>query len=603
MDRTDNAAFVGVDVGTGSVRSCVVTRDGQLLASATQATRTWRDNKDHRIFEQSTTDIWAAICSTVKQALKESRLAASHVLGIGFDATCSLAVTDLTSGEPVVVSKGPACGSPGERNIILWADHRAEAEADVINGTRSVVLDYVGGTVSLEMETPKILWLKNNMPAKDFARCQFFDLPDYLTYRATGSTSRSCCSLTAKCNFHHSDGWKPEFFTQIGLQSVVDTDFVQIGQKKQPVLTAGLPVGTGLNAAAATELGLVQGTPVASSVIDAYAGWIGTVATRFREQGTDDKALLSPLPTLASSAERMAAVAGTSTCYLIQSPRDIFVTGVWGPYKNAVFSGYWMNEGGQSSTGQLIDFVLTTHPAYAELQQRAKDEQRDQFEILFETLEALCAEDGLGKGEYTELTRHMHMYPDLHGNRSPLADPRMRGAIMGLALDAGLGDLAKKFYLALEAIALQTRHIVDALREKGHSIKSIFLSGGQARNARLCALIATLCECEVVIPEAISTAVVRGAAVLGRAAAEFSVTLKQEKVGTWKTQEEVLQAGKQFSEQLWKIMVEMTPPGTVIRSDASEQEKRILLAKYRIFKETIDIQRRWRKDIDEAAAI
>lgn len=83
--------------------------------------------------------------------------------------------------------------------------------------------------------------------------------------------------------------------------------------------------------------------------------------------------------------------------------------------QDAVFPSYWMNEGGQSSTGQLIEFTLRTHPAYGELQRRAKEEQRDQFDILFDTLEALCAEEGLGKGEFTELTRHMHMYPDLHG--------------------------------------------------------------------------------------------------------------------------------------------------------------------------------------------
>lgn len=597
----ESAAFIGVDVGTGSVRSCILAQDGALLASATRDITTWRDPADHRIFEQSTEDIWNAVCASVKQALEEARLASSDVKGIGFDATCSLAVTD-SGGAPVAVTKGPSCGQPGNRNIILWADHRAEAEADVINATGSVVLDYVGGTVSLEMEVPKILWLKNNMSPENFGRCQFFDLPDFLTYRATGNTSRSCCSLTCKCSFLPDEGWKPEFFAQIGLQSLVDGHFAQIGQHEQPVLTAGLPVAQGLSPEAAAELGLAQGTPVASSVIDAYAGWLGTVAARFRERGA---AALSEPATLAGSARRMAAVAGTSTCYLIQSPRDIFVPGVWGPYKNAVFPGYWMNEGGQSSTGQLIDFVLRTHPAYPELERRAADEGRDAFDILFGTLESLCAEAGLERGAFTELTRHMHMYPDLHGNRSPLADPRMRGAIMGLTLDSGMGDLARKFYVALEAIALQTRHIVDAMRERGHTVDSIFLSGGQARNARLCALIAALCGCEVVVPDSSATAVVRGAAVLARAAADFVAAngWTADSGCAWETKEQVRKAGEDFAERLWEIMVEMTPAGTVIRSQAGEREKRILDAKYKIFKETIEIQRRWRKEIEAAAGI
>ena len=35
--------------------------------------------------------------------------------------------------------------------------------------------------------------------------------------------------------------------------------------------------------------------------------------------------------------------------------------------------GWWMNEGGQSSTGQLIDFMIKTHPAYPQLEELAKE--------------------------------------------------------------------------------------------------------------------------------------------------------------------------------------------------------------------------------------
>ena len=49
------------------------------------------------------------------------------------------------------------------------------------------------------------------------------------------------------------------------------------------------------------------------------------------------------------------------------------MNGVWGPYKDVVFPGWWMNEGGQSSTGQLIDFMIKTHPAYPRLESLAKE--------------------------------------------------------------------------------------------------------------------------------------------------------------------------------------------------------------------------------------
>jgi ribulose kinase len=49
------------------------------------------------------------------------------------------------------VSSGEQLGSNvrGERNVILWADHRAEEEAEVINNTGEGVLGFVGGTMSV----------------------------------------------------------------------------------------------------------------------------------------------------------------------------------------------------------------------------------------------------------------------------------------------------------------------------------------------------------------------------------------------------------------------------------------------------------------------
>ncbi|QRV96535.1 FGGY-family carbohydrate kinase [Ceratobasidium sp. AG-Ba] len=606
--------YLGVDVGTGSARAALVSSDGTLLASSTQSTTTWRSDTDARIFEQSTTEIWRAICTATRECLASASVSASQVAGIGFDATCSLAVTDR-SGAPVCVTSGAGLGGDGERNIILWADHRAEEEAEIINKSGAVVLDYVGGTMSLEMEIPKILWLSRHMSQEKFKQCQFFDLPDWLSYKATGSLARSTCSLTCKCSFippgasPAAHGWVPDFLHHIGLGSLVQDGFAALGGwgvvkpdgrdvKADPglVLTAGQPVGRGLSKQAAEELGLVEGTPVGSAVIDAYAGWIGTVAARYKAKGASDSEALSSPPSLGESGERLAAVAGTSTCHVIQSPKGIFVPGVWGPYKNAVFPGWWMNEGGQSSTGQLIDFVLTTHPAYPRLQSLAKEQQKSVHVLLAEQLETLRQEAGVES--LVELTKDIHFYPDLHGNRSPLADPQMRGSIVGLKLDSGLSDLALKFNVTLEAIALQTRHIIETMNARGHTVRSIFMSGGQAANAKLMQLFADVCGVPVVLPQSHSAAVVLGAAMLGRFAAEVSTQGKNEP----SSQSEADLASEKTKEDLWKIMVEMTPPGTEVRPARSDKEGRLLDAKYAIFLEAIDIQRRWRKEMAAAAA-
>jgi len=52
------------------------------------------------------------------------------------------------------------------------------------------------------------------------------------------------------------------------------------------------------------------------------------------------------------------------------------------------------------------------------------------------------------------------------------------------------------------------------------------------------------------------------------------------------------------ADALWDIMQEMTPPAMVVRPGAGQKEKKLLDVKYRIFLESIDIQRRWRREID-----
>lgn len=131
------AYFLGIDVGTGSARAGIFDEHGTLVASAMQETQTWKSETDHRIFEQSTTDIWTSICSCVQHAMSDANLSRDAIKGVGIDATCSLAVTDL-EGNPICVTLGGNCGMPGARNVILWADHRAESEADTINKTGSM---------------------------------------------------------------------------------------------------------------------------------------------------------------------------------------------------------------------------------------------------------------------------------------------------------------------------------------------------------------------------------------------------------------------------------------------------------------------------------
>jgi FGGY-family pentulose kinase len=227
--------YIGIDVGTGSARACIMNDAGDILAVASDPIALWQPQTGY--YEQSTTDIWRAICKTVKECLRESRVRPDSIRGLGFDATCSLAVFSVDAQQQPVPVTGPHFDNRdgNDRNVILWLDHRPQQEAKAINATNHNLLRYVGGSMSVEMQMPKILWLKNNMPKSLFSACKFYDLADALTHMATGGESRSFCSAVCKQGYvpvgvdGSVKGWQPDFLKEIGLEDLCQDDFSKIG--------------------------------------------------------------------------------------------------------------------------------------------------------------------------------------------------------------------------------------------------------------------------------------------------------------------------------------------------------------------------------------
>ncbi|KAI9497256.1 hypothetical protein BDB00DRAFT_21601 [Zychaea mexicana] len=562
--------YLGIDVGTGSARAAVIDTEGKLLAQAVEPIKL--NHPHHDIFEQSTNDIWRAICKTSGEAIAEAGVSKEDIKGVGFDATCSLVVLDK-NGEPASVDEASGF-EDNEYNLILWADHRAVDQAARINATQHKVLNYVGKTISPEMEIPKSLWLKENLPPHKWDNIgHLMDLPDFLTFRATGSTARSTCSLTCKCSYQPKGvghGWDESYFEAIGLGCLKEERFQRLGGidgETGQVLCAGDPVGQGLTPKAAEELGLVAGTPVGSAVIDAYAGAIATLGAtasadeRTKMLGALDKSLL------AQGSHRVAIACGTSSCHIAMAPEAIFVKGVWGPYRSVMVPDMWHAEGGQSSTGQLIDHTLNTHPAIDEARKQAEAEDMNIYAFLNRHLERLQEKHGYKHLE--QLTNQMHIYPDYHGNRSPLADPTLRGMIIGVSLDHSINDLATRYLATLQAISCQTRHIIEALNTEGYTIDTLCLSGGLCKNPIFVKLHADITRCRVILPERIDAAVVIGAAFLGARAAEANTSL-------------------------WEVMVRMGRAGQLVEPSTDPEVMEMDERRYRIFHEMLQDQKKYR---------
>jgi FGGY-family pentulose kinase len=492
--------YLGIDVGTGSARAGVFDARGRQLGVASQAIQLWRPAPDH--VEQSSEDIWRACAKAVRGALRSAGLRGEQIAGIGFDATCSLVALDHAD-RPVSLSTTRRA----EQNVIVWMDHRAIPQADDINRRGHPVLRHVGGVISPEMQTPKLLWVKKNLPAAWKRTARFFDLPDFLTYRATGDDTRSLCTTGCKWTYlaHKGPdgaGWSANYFRKIGLGNFVDEGFARIGKRIRPM---GEPVGRGLTPAAARELGLAAGTPVGVSIIDAHAGGLGLLGA----------AVAGATPTVAALNRRLALIGGTSSCHMAVSSEPRFIRGIWGPYFSAMIPGLWLTEGGQSATGALIDHVIFSHAAAGALQDEARRAGRTIYELLNERLERLAKRRGVAHP--AELTRDLHVQPDFHGNRSPRADPTLKGVIAGLSLSATVDELALHYLATVQAVAYGTRHIVEEMNRRDYAIDTLFACGGGTKNPVFLREHADITGCRVVLPRE-PEAVLLGAAVLGAVA-------------------------------------------------------------------------------------
>jgi FGGY-family pentulose kinase len=231
--RPEQNHYIGIDVGTGSARACIINQSGDIVGLSSENIGLWQPQQSY--YEQSTTDIWKCICHSVQRALSQANIDSSTIRGIGFDATCSLAVFTHDTDEPVSVTGPDFDGSGNDHNVILWLDHRPMEETAKINATKHNLLRYVGGTMSIEMEIPKVLWLKNNMPKELFDRCKFYDLADALTHLATGNEKRSFCSVVCKQGYvpvgvdGSVKGWQDDFLKEIGLEDLTEDNFKRLG--------------------------------------------------------------------------------------------------------------------------------------------------------------------------------------------------------------------------------------------------------------------------------------------------------------------------------------------------------------------------------------
>ncbi|BBN17200.1 D-ribulokinase [Marchantia polymorpha subsp. ruderalis] len=580
VPRPKGSAYLGVDVGTGSARAGVFNSEGKLLGLATSPIQMWKEGD---CVEQSSTDIWLTVCAAVRAACKNANISGAEICGIGFAATCSL-VAIGADDSPVSVS----WSGDARRNVIVWMDHRAIDQAERINATKSPVLQHVGGALSPEMQPPKLLWVKENLKESWAVAFRWMDLSDWLTYRATGDDTRSLCTTVCKWTYlghahlQHADptdtkamdacGWDDLFWQEIGLGDLVDGQYAKIGRS---VALPGHPLGVGLTPLSAQELGLLEGTPVGTSVIDAHAGGIGVLQSVPRElvhPQAEEKPDAGEVVEEDELSNRMVLVCGTSTCHMAVTKEKLFIPGVWGPYWSAMIPQYWLIEGGQSATGGLLEHLVEDHAIAPLLGNRAVLQKISIYEVLNNILDNLANDASVP--HRSALTKELHVLPDFHGNRSPKADPRSKGMVSGMTLDSSEVGVALLYLAALQSIAYGTRQIVEHLAAHGLKVDTFIACGGLSKNRVYLQEHADILGCPVTLPRE-TECVLLGGAIIGAVAAKKYVSIDS-------------------------AMIALNAPGLVVQPSKDIKIKKYHDAKYEIFKSLYEQQCAFREVMAKA---
>lgn len=248
--------WVGVDVGTQSLRVAVVDAGGALVGHGSRALTSHR--APGRIHEQDPATWWRALGEASRAAL--AGVGSHRVRGI---ALCSTSGTVLFTDQ-----RGAALGP-----ALMYDDARAAAEERRAAEAGAALWVSLGYPMQRSWALPKALWLLGRADpatrrAAERGGVRLAHSADYLAGRLVGAPVATDFSHALKTGYDlAAHRWPTEVLDQLGVPLAMLPDVVR----------PGTPVGA-LSPEAAEHSGLVVGTPVLAGMTDGCAAQIAAGA-------------------------------------------------------------------------------------------------------------------------------------------------------------------------------------------------------------------------------------------------------------------------------------------------------------------------------------
>ena len=363
-------------------------------------------------------DWWGDTVRIIRKLLAESGVDAGQIAAVATSAIgpCMLPVDD--SGAPLM------------NGVLYGVDTRAEREIADLNAEigEERILATCGNALTSQSVGPKILWLKRNHPELYARTHKVLTSTSFITHRLTGEY---VIDHYTAANFSPLYDVERLDWSDALTASILPLD-------RLPRLLWSTEIAGRVTATAAAETGLAEGTPVTCGTIDAAAE---AVSVGVRYPGD------------------MMMMYG-STIFIIQ------VTDV--PVRDPrLWYAPWLVPGQHASMAGLATSGTLTH--WFRDQFARELSRQEAFPALAE--EAAVSPPG---------ANGVIMLPYFSGERTPIHDPRAKGAFFGLNLTHTRGDMYRAL---IEGIAMGTAHVIETYRDLNAAPDRILAVGGGTKNA------------------------------------------------------------------------------------------------------------------------
>lgn len=411
--------IMGIDAGTEAIKAGIFDASGTLVASGSRTYTTYFPKPGWA--EQHPIDWWAGLVGAVQDCLKQSPVHVEEIVGIAAGATTCTLLPIKANGEAL-------------RSALLWMDVRATDQAQRIFKTQHDALRYSLAGVSAEWMPAKALWLKENEPDVYNEADYIIEYADWIAYKLTGRIALNINTIVQRWYYHPpTGGWPRDFFQQVGIGDIISkfpSDILHVGQQ----------VG-GLSQAAAWQLGLPVGIPVATGGGDAFIGLLGLGVVEPGDLGV---------------------VMGSSNVLSALSSEETHSPGSFGAFPDAVIPALNLVEGGQVSTGSILSWFKRNFAQ--DLVEQSQKQGTPVYAVLdAEADKVSVGSDGLIVVDYFQ------------GNRTPHTDSQARGVVLGLSLQA---TRAQIFRAMMEGIAYGMKDIMDTFARQKCQVSRVIACGG-----------------------------------------------------------------------------------------------------------------------------